>query len=215
MTRIYWITALAMVALAWVATSVVYPNLPAVIPTHWDLKGKIDGYGTRRTVFLMPGVMLGLLGLFRILPTLSPKSFEVEPFRATYLFIMVLVIGLMGYIQTVIVYASAHHGLVDVSRALVAGTFLFFALLGNVMGRVRRNFYIGVRVPWTLASERVWNDTHRVAAWVFVACGLAGFLMVIAGLPMVAGFAVLMVAVLVPIVYSFVHYKRLERRGML
>ena len=78
--------------------------------------------------------------------------------------------------------------------ALVGGTFLFFALLGNVLGRVRRNFYIGVRVPWTLASERVWNDTHRVAAWLFVACGLAGFVIAVAGLPLVAAFAVLLVA---------------------
>ena len=53
--------------------------------------------------------------------------------------------------------------------------------MGNVMGKVRRNFYIGFRVPWTLASDRVWNDTHRLAAWVMVAAGSIGFLLVIAG----------------------------------
>ena len=62
---------------------------------------------------------------------------------------------------------------------------------------------------------RVWNDTHRVAAWLFVACGLAGFLIVVAGLPLLAAFSVLGVAVVVPIVYAFVHYKQLERRGAL
>jgi uncharacterized membrane protein len=215
MTRLYWIVAMALVVLAWGASVLLYPGLPDRIPTHWNIQGKIDGYGPKATIFLMPGVMIGLLGLFRILPVLSPRNFEVDSFRTTYLFVMVLTIGMMGYIQAVILYAAANAGHIAMTRAMMGGLFLFFALLGNVMGRVRRNFYIGVRVPWTLASERVWNDTHRVAAWLFVACGLAGFLIVMTGLPMLAAFAVLSIAVVVPIVYSFVHYKQLERRGAL
>jgi uncharacterized membrane protein len=193
----------------------LYPQLPAKVPTHWNIQGQIDGYGSKGTIFLMPGVMVGLLGLFAALPTLSPKNFEVDTSRATFLFVMVLVIGMQGYIQAVILYAVAHGGHVDMNRAMFSGLFLFFALLGNVLGRVRRNFYIGIRVPWTLASERVWNDTHRVAAWVFVACGLAGFLIILAGLPILAAFAVLMIAVAIPTIYAFVHYKQLERRGAL
>jgi len=163
----------------------------------------------------MPAVMIGLLGLFSVLPALSPKSFEVDSSRTTFLFVMVLIIGQMGYIQAVILYAAVHGGRIAIVRALCGGMFLFFALLGNVLGRVRRNFYIGVRVPWTLASERVWNDTHRVAAWLFVICGLAGFLITVTGMPMPAAFTVFIVAVVVPIVYAFVHYKQLERRGAL
>ena len=101
----------------------------------------------------------------------------------------------------------------DIGRALIAGMFLFFALLGNVMGKVRKNFYIGIRVPWTLASDRVWNDTHRLAAWLMVAGGIIGFLLVIAGLPIVWSIGVLLVTFLIPVVYSFVHYKALERQG--
>jgi uncharacterized membrane protein len=215
MTRAYWIVAIALVVVAWVVSAALYPGMPAKIPTHWNIQGKIDGYGPKGTIFLMPGVMIFLLGLFWLLPVLSPRNFEVDNFRSTYLFVMVVVIGLMGYIQGVILYSAAHGGRLDMTRTLFGGLFLFFAVLGNVLGRVRRNFYMGVRVPWTLASERVWNDTHRVAAWLFVACGLAGFLIVIAGLPIFAALAVLLLAVLVPIIYSFVHYKALERRGAL
>jgi uncharacterized membrane protein len=214
MTRLYWIVALTLVVLAWAAAAAMYPGLPAKIPTHWNIHGKIDGYGSKATIFLMPGAMLFFLALFWLLPVLSPKNFEVDSFRSTYLFVMVLITGLMGYIEGVILYA-VHGGPVDMTRTLFGGLFLFLALLGNVLGRVRRNFYIGVRVPWTLASERVWNDTHRVAAWLFVACGLAGFVTVIAGLPVMAAMALLLVAALGSIVYSFVHYKALERRGAL
>jgi len=215
MNRLYWIVALALVVLAWGASAYLYPGLPARIPTHWNLQGKVDGYGSRGTLFLMPGVMTGLLFLFLILPTLSPKNFEVDASRETFLFVMVLVIGLEGYIHAVILYGVLQGGRVDLGRAIFGGMFLFFALLGNVLGRVRRNFYIGIRLPWTIASERVWNDTHRVAAWVFVACGLAGFVAIVAGLPIYAALVALLVAVAVPSVYAFVHYKQLERRGAL
>jgi uncharacterized membrane protein len=203
-----------MVLAAWVVTAVLYPGLPEKIPTHWDLHGKLDGYGSRATLFLLPATMLFMLGLFAALPALSPKNFEVDTFRSTYLFLMVLIIGLFGYMHGVTLYA-ARTGHLDVARAMVGGLYLFFAMMGNVLGKVRRNFYIGVRVPWTLASERVWNDTHRVASWVFVLAGLAGFAIVAAGGSLPLSLIPLGVAVVVPIIYSFVHYKQLERRGAL
>jgi uncharacterized membrane protein len=223
MTRssLSWLIALGLTAAIWAASAYLYPGLPDRIPTHWNIHGKVDGYGSKTwAVFLMPAVCLLMLGLFRLLPWLSPKGFQVDTFRPTYEFIMVGVVGLFCYIHAVILYATLRHVAgndqgFDMGRALCAGIFLFFALLGNVMGKVRRNFYMGVRVPWTLASERVWNDTHRVAAWTMVGGGLLGFLIVVSGLPIAAGFGVLIASVIVPVVYSFVHYKSLERRGAL
>jgi uncharacterized membrane protein len=215
MTRTYWVVAILMVVAAWAASAVMAPRLPATVPTHWNIHGKVDGHGPKAmNLVILPAVMTGMLGFFRLLPVLSPKPFEVVPFRSTYLYLMVLVVGLFGYMHALLLYASAT-GHVAIWRAFIAGAFLGFALLGNVMGKVRRNFYIGWRVPWTLASDRVWNDTHRLAAWLSVACGLVGFAIVIAGLSILAAVAVLVVALVVPVVYSFVHYKQLERRGAL
>ena len=90
-----------------------------------------------------------------------------------------------------------------------------FALLGNVMGKVRRNFYIGVRTPWALANERVWNATHRFAAKTFVLGGVIGLVLTAVGVKGWLPFAALMGAALVPVVYSLVVYKQLERRGQL
>jgi len=70
-------------------------------------------------------------------------------------------------------------------------------------------------VPWTLASDRVWNDTHRLAAWVMVAAGVIGFLLVIAGASPIVAIGLLIGSMLIPVVYSFIHYKSLERRGAL
>ena len=84
-----------------------------------------------------------------------------------------------------------------------------------MIGKVCKNFYIGIRVPWTLASDRVWNDTHRLAAWVMVAVGVIGFLLVIAGASPIVAIGLLIGSMLIPVVYSFIHYKSLERRGTL
>lgn len=214
MTRGYWMVGSGIVIAAWVATLVLYPGLPAKIPSHWDIHGRLDGYGPKEVLFALPSVMVGMLILFLALPALSPRDFEVDAFRSTYLYIMNLVLGLFGYMHGLTLYAAMSNR-IDVARWIVGGAFLFFASLGNVLGRVRRNFYIGVRVPWTLASERVWNDTHRVAAWSFTAAGLAGLALVAAGVPLAASFAPMVVGLVVPVVYSFLHYKRLERRGAL
>jgi uncharacterized membrane protein len=151
---------------------------------------------------------------------MSPKDFKIEPFASTFQFITVAMIGMFAYIHGAILLATWKevHGegrTFDLTRALFGGIFLFLALLGNVMGKVRRNFWVGVRVPWTLASDRVWNDTHRLAAWTMVAGGLGGFILIAGGFSIVAAFALLIVSVLVPIVYSFIHYKALERHGEL
>lgn len=191
MTRFYWAVAIGLMILVWAVSAWFYPGLPQRIPTHWNIHGQVDGHGDKRwAVFLMPLFTTGLLALFAFLPALSPKKFEVDAFRPTYLFIMVAMVALFVHIQAIILMATWQEvgggaKRIDVGRSLVGGIFVFFALMGNVMGKVRKNFYIGFRVPWTLASDRVWNDTHRLAAWLMVAGGVLGLIAVAAGLPWV------------------------------
>ena len=81
-----------------------------------------------------------------------------------------------------IVRGAAVAGEVVITRAMLAGLMIMFGLMGNVMGKVRRNFWVGVRTPWTLASDRVWNDTHRLAGQLFVGAAVIG-----AGAPRAGG----------------------------
>jgi uncharacterized membrane protein len=138
----------------------------------------------------------------------------VDTFRSTYLYIMVVLVSMLGYFTGVILWVGLGRG-TNVNRAVVGGVCLLFALLGNVMGKVRRNFYIGVRTPWALANERVWNATHRFAAKTFVLGGVIGLALTAVGVNGWLSFAALMAGALVPVVYSLVVYKQLERRGEL
>jgi uncharacterized membrane protein len=219
MTRAYWIIGFLLVAAAVAAPAWLYAGLPDRIPTHWNIEGKVDGYGGKWTLFVFPAMMVGMRVLFYFLPALSPKPFDVETFRPTYLYMMDVVLGLFGYMQGILLYTVYQGvnggGTVDLGRGFIAGIFLFFALMGNQLGKVRRNFYIGVRVPWTLASDRVWNDTHRLAAWVMVASGVVGFILIVSGVWIVIPIGLLIASALIPVIYSFVHYKALERAGQL
>jgi len=105
--------------------------------------------------------------------------------------------------------------MVDVSRAVMGGVSLLIALLGNVLGKVRRNFFVGVRTPWTLANEHVWYATHRFAAKTFVAAGLTGLACAILDAPFWLPLAAILTGALAPALYSLILYKQLEHRGEL
>jgi uncharacterized membrane protein len=92
---------------------------------------------------------------------------------------------------------------------------VFATLLGNVLGKVRRNFWLGVRTPWTLANERVWYSTHRLAARSMVVAGLLALAAVILDLPGVLAVSVLGAGFAIPVGWSLLYYKRLERSGRL
>ncbi len=215
MSRKYYGIGLALTALVFLITVYAYPRLPDYVATHWNLHDQPNGYSPKWSLFVLgPGVMCGLMGLMAALPWLSPKNFEVDSFRRTYLQIMLILVCLMAYLQLVILWAGLGHAM-NVGRAVVGGVCLLFALLGNLMGKVRRNFYIGVRTPWALANERVWNATHRFAAKVFVVGGLVGLLLTLAGVQGWPVFGVLLAAAFVAVLYSLIFYKRLQARGEL
>jgi uncharacterized membrane protein len=189
------------------------------IPIHWGIDGQPDGWVAKDEPFmafyLLP-IILGsvvVLGLFA-LPWLSPRNFAVGDFRKTYDYVFFLVAALFVYMDVMIVWSQLS-GPATFDRWLLAGLFLFFALIGNVLGKVKRNFWMGVRTPWTLADPVVWDRTHRLAAWLLVATGLVGAVAAAAGLHPAACFVLLMVGALSPVVYSLVLYKRLEREGRL
>jgi len=193
-------------------------QMAETIPVHWGITGEPDAWVQRDSalvqLLLLPGLMTLMIGLSLVLPYLSPKEFRIERFNSTYWYMMFLVTMLFGWIQFVVIAAAFEWNL-PIVRLLIAGIFLMLALMGNVMGRVKRNWWMGVRTPWTLASEVVWNQTHRLAAWVFFGCGLFGFVGVLIGLPFIACMVLVLLIAFVPILYSLVLYKRLERRGQL
>jgi len=228
MTRWFYLSvALTLAALG--ATLYVwqfrYDDLPEQVPVHWDAHFDPDGFSPKqdvlKTFFLLPGAMALICVLTLVLPWLSPRHFEVTTFRSTYGYVMMLATALMGYLHVAFLWGAMQpaENKTIFMRFLLGGICLFFALMGNVMGKVRRNFWVGVRTPWTLASERVWNDTHRLAGRMFVAAALLGLVLLFLPLPTMVAFisamALILASALYPAVYSAAHYKRLQKLGQI
>lgn len=214
MPRAAVLVSLALIAAALGISAWLYPSLPDVVPTHWNIEGEADGFGPKEVAaWLLPVIALGLLGFMGLIPWLSPKGFQVDVHGRAFSVLLVALTALMVFIHLLSLTAAMRPGL-PIGRMMVAGVLCFLGALGTTFRGIKRNFFIGVRVPWTIASERVWDDTHRLAARIWVVGGFLGAGLAAAGLTMPALLLIAPMA-LVPIVYSFVRYKELERLGQL
>lgn len=208
-TSVIVVSLLIVVALA--ASFALYASLPERLPTHWNFHGQVDDWGNKSwAAFMGAGFMAIFLLLLVAGQWLSPVNFKIEPFRDSYNYLMVIGAAMFAFIHALTLWAALnpdhYYG-----RWLVAGVFAFFACFGNLLGKTRRNFWVGIRTPWTIASERVWIATHRLAAWILAGVGVAGSIAVMLGAPMVPCFVLLVVGLAIPAVYSFWLSRNLER----
>lgn len=204
------VVATLLVAIMAVAAAWLYPQLPAQAPSHWNLEGAVDGWAPKAWVVGVPLLAaIGLAVLIWLLPAISPRRFGIAPFRRVYDILMLTIMAVMVVVFVCTWFAGAGYQ-VDVGVVALVAVGVLLVVMGNFMGKLRKNFFVGIRTPWTLASDAVWERTHRMAGWLFM---LAGVLLVVAALvrvPPGAIIAIVVVLALVPAVYSYIAYRRLE-----
>lgn len=189
----------------------LYPELPAQVPSHWDLHGNVNDTLPRFWAAAAPAlVILGLALLSVVLPRISPRRFEIAPFARAWDIVMLATQGVMLVTGLSALLAGAGYAMPMPMIALLSVGVLYM-VFGNYMGKLRRNFFIGIKTPWTLASQAVWERTHRLAGWLFMLAGAVAIVAALAGLPAWVVLAVLLGAALYPCVYSYVIYRRLEQ----
>ncbi|BDG58966.1 SdpI family protein [Caldinitratiruptor microaerophilus] len=202
---------LLLLAVGLVVGMVVAPNLSGPVPIHWNARGEPDGFlappwGAVIHPLVGAAVYLGLL----VLPLIDPSRANYPLFAGTVRAIRwVLVLTALGLHAVGLLVALGHR--LDSGRAVIGAVGLLFLILGNVLGRVRHNWFIGIRTPWTLASEAVWQRTHRLAAPIWVLGGAVGILSaaLLPPRPRAAVFgAAVAVMVVVPVVYSYLEWRR-------
>src|SRR5262245_1940754 len=166
------VLGLALIGGVVVLAATLYGRLPATVPTHWNWAGQPDGFLPKPLgAFLLPLVAAVTWAVLAVLPALSPRGFSMERFRGTYDVLRTTIVGFLVLVAMAQLLVAAGWRLrLDVVIPVAVG--LLLAILGNYMGKVRRNFFVGIRTPWTLASEEVWLRTHRVAGKLFAAAGV-------------------------------------------
>ncbi len=204
------IISLVFVATAFIVAAVLYPSLPEQIPTHWNASGEVDGYIKKPGgVVIMPAMALVTYVIMKLIPVISPKGFRTDKFSDVIGVLQVTLVGFMS-IVAVLVLLEARGLNVRINDMIIAGTGLLFVIIGNYLGKVRKNFFIGIRTPWTLTSDEVWNRTHRIGGKLFMLSGVIIWIGALFRLPLSWTVAVAVGLVLIPVVYSYFLYRRIE-----
>ncbi len=212
-----WTDLLSVAAIAAVGAlaAVLYDSLPDSMPTHWNARGVVNGYMPKTIgVAMAVGLPIVIFLLLKVLPALSPRGFRMGSFQpVTDIITLAITAMVAGVDAAVLLAASGRHVPILVVTQLLIG--VLFVVVGNYLGKVRRNFFLGIRTPWTLASEEVWARTHRFGGPVFVIAGLALVALAWAPVATPAGFPLTLlgvtgVAAVVVVVYSYVVYRQLH-----
>lgn len=198
-----------LVSLMILAGYIYLPRLPESVPMHWNIRGQIDNYMPKGiAVWIMPFLGAMALAGFHLLPLLDPKKDKYKLFKDEWAIIQTGLIGFFAYMQFLTFYITLNPK-TEMMPLMFIGLGTLFVILGNYMSKIRQNYFIGVRTPWTLASEENWNKTHRFASWSFV---IAGVITLVEAYfkwfgPFII-FANLILASILPVAYSFLLFKK-------
>ena len=206
---------LLILALPFCAAALLWDRLPARVPIHWNIHGNVDGYASKTFGALFVPVLNVAIALIWLVCLIDPKVKGQEPgnkarsFRA-FRMVRLIVSSFLCAVALAILGISVGLSL-DMSRIICVGLAVMLIVLGNLMGKLRPNYFVGVRTPWTLESTEVWAKTHRLAGKLMV---IAGFVLLVACLKFQPAIYVwiyvplILAIVVVPIVYSFRLYKK-------
>ena len=201
---------LTLIAIAVITGLLLWNQLPEQMASHWNINDEADGFTSKFWgVFLMPLVTLGMFGLFTVLPNIDPLKANIEQFRGSFNLFIVLIIAFTLYVHTLTLIWNLGYQNFRFSQALLPSFGVLFIFIGYMLRQAKRNFFIGIRTPWTLSSDTVWDKTHRLGASLFMLAGAFAFVGSFFG-GMIAFwllFVPLISSVLFLVIYSYFLYR--------
>ena len=149
-----------------------YPLLPSNMAVHWNTEGSPNGYSPKIVgLMLIPSLSIGLLILFILIPKIDPLARNIRRFWRYYEMLVVVVTGFMLYMHVLLI--AWNMGLkFDMGLMTMPAIGLLFVYLGVLLKHAKRNWFIGIRTPWTLSDEKVWNKTHELGSRLFIVGGV-------------------------------------------
>jgi|SRR5579863_3417013 len=216
-SRAITIFLLTVIVLQIIVSLVTFPFLPDRVPIHWNAAGQVDGYASKWFgLIFYPLMSIGIIVLVRGLIAISPRlSHQGQRTNLKFANVVIAGVVLLFLILQLAATAIALHMPVDMTFVINLAISLLFIVMGNFMGKIRRNLSgIGIRTPWTLANDTVWERTHRLGGWLFVAVGLLN--LVFSFIPSVRFYGLLggvLLIVVITTVYSYVVYQRVVTHG--
>lgn len=188
-----------------------YGRLPDPVPVHWNLRGVADGWISKPVgPFVVPGVAVLVTALLIALEPWAVKTSTSGSMRRVYPSVVAAVSGFLAFLSAVAVIAGMSMQF-SLPSYVTVGLGILLVILGNIMGKTTRNPIVGIRTPWTLASDEVWLRTHRIGGWILALAGLAIAFAGMAGYGLGAAVAIVLAAAAISVASSYVIYRQLER----
>jgi len=161
-----------LIIIIFITSFYLYSKMPEKMPTHWDAAGEVDGYGNRFVgLFLIPIFLVGFYLLFLFLPKIMVYQKNFEKFKNYFYGFKVVFI--LFFITVYIAMLLPNFGIhKNMSYFMIPAISILFFYVGYMLKFAKRNYFIGIRTPWTLASEKVWDKTHQLGSKLFMTFAL-------------------------------------------
>jgi uncharacterized membrane protein len=166
-----------MIIGASIAGLLLWNRLPEQMASHWNISDQVDGYMSKFWgVFMGPLITLGIFGLFLVIPSIDPLKVNIAQFREVFNLFIVLIVAFMLYIYGLTLAWNLGYTSFKMSTSMLPAFGLLFIFIGLMLRQAKRNFFIGIRTPWTLSSDTVWEKTHQLGAILFMISGALAFI---------------------------------------
>lgn len=191
----------------------IWDRLPEQIATHWNSKGEADGYNSKKFGALFtPLLNVAIYILLLLIPRIDPRKKNYDLFQGPYFMIRLSLTIFLTTMHMITLYIALGHSL-EISKIAPSAVFILLIIMGNYMGNIRSNYFVGIRTPWTLENEEVWKKTHQFAGKLWFILGIMGLAITIIwnNYPEIILVTLIIIIVLSPIVYSYLLYKKIEK----
>jgi uncharacterized membrane protein len=172
-TKTTTIISIVLIAIAIIAGAVLWNQLPDQMASHWDVNDQVNGTMPKFWgVFMMPLITLGMMALFLVIPNIDPLKANIAQFRESFNLFIVLIVAFMLYVHGLTLVWSLGFTNFKMSTAMLPFMGVLFIAIGFMLQKAKRNFFIGIRTPWTLSSDSVWDKTHQLGSILFMLSGV-------------------------------------------
>lgn len=213
-TKTTMLLSLVLILGVILAGVLLWNKLPDQMASHWNEQDQVDGYmGKFWGTFMVPAMCLGLTLLFLAIPLIDPLKANIAKFRGVFNLFIVLFLVFMVYIHALTLIWNLGHTNFRLSIMMLPAMGLLFIFMGIMLKNAKRNYFIGIRTPWTLASDTVWDATHRLGSKLFIAAGVITFLgMFVPDQAFILLMVSIIAASLIAVIYSYLVWRREENK---
>jgi len=202
---------IALIILAFIVGALLYPDLPERMPTHWNAQGEVDAWsGKNFAVFFLPSLILAIYSLITFIPLIDPLRRNYPKFALPYFWFRTVLVVFFVLLYFYTIWAALGTKL-NINFFIIPAFSVLFIVIGIFLPKVKKNYFVGIRTPWTIHSEEVWDKTHQFGGKFFIAGGIIALVSLLFPKYYFPIFiTAILLAAFIPVIYSYFAFRKIE-----